>query len=185
MLECCLLLVKELIQATPAMSTSRISILPLMSKWFFIPNIFSLYFFAFQLRLCRIRLTWSNGYLEVIFHVLDVFSIIFAIVYVEVKIGGRMGVILSASAMYSAGEEKSPLFIFLHDQLPFFLGETGGNSGKFLQVSPGNPIFSPGNTCISPWNFRILPIKLHVFSEKLCYFSLKFLWEIRCFSLKF
>ena len=29
-------------QATPAMLTSRISILPLMSKWFFIPNIFSL-----------------------------------------------------------------------------------------------------------------------------------------------
>ena len=51
---------------------------------------------------------------------------------------------------YSAGEEKSPLFIFLHDQLPFFLGETGRNSGKFLQVSPGNPLFSPGNTCISP-----------------------------------
>ena len=86
---------------------------------------------------------------------------------------------------YSAGEEKSPLFIFLHDQLPLFLGETGRNSGKFLQVSPGNPIFSPGNTCISPWNFRTLLIKLHVFSEKLCYFSLKFLWEIWCFSLKF
>ena len=51
---------------------------------------------------------------------------------------------------YSAGEEKSPLFIFLHDQLPFFLGETGRNSGKFLQVSPGNTIFSPRNTCISP-----------------------------------
>ena len=72
------------IQATPAMSTSRISILPLMSKWFFIPNIFSLYFFAFQLRLCRKRLTRSNRYLEVIFHALDVFSIIFASVYVEV-----------------------------------------------------------------------------------------------------
>ena len=72
------------IQATPAMSTSRISILPLMSKWFFIPNIFSLYFFAFQLRLCRKRLTRSNGYLEVIFHALNVFSIIFASVYVEV-----------------------------------------------------------------------------------------------------
>ena len=52
--------------------------------------------------------------------------------------------------MYSAGEEKSPLFIFLHDQLPLFPGETGRNSGKFLQVSPGNPIFAPGNTCISP-----------------------------------
>ena len=35
--------------------------------------------------------------------------------------------------IYSAGEEKSPLFIFLHDQLPLFLGETGRNSGKFLQ----------------------------------------------------
>ena len=35
--------------------------------------------------------------------------------------------------IYSAGEEKSPLFIFLDDQLPFFLGETGRNSGKFLQ----------------------------------------------------
>ena len=56
-----------LIQATPAMSTSRISILPLMSKWFFIPNIFSLYFFVFQLRLYGKRLTRSNGYLEVIF----------------------------------------------------------------------------------------------------------------------
>ena len=51
---------------------------------FFIPNIFSLYFFAFQLRLCRKRLTRSNGYLEVIFHALDVFSIIFASVYGEV-----------------------------------------------------------------------------------------------------
>ena len=49
------------------MSTSVISILSLMSKWFFIPNLCSLYFFAFQLRLCRKRLTWSNGYLEVIF----------------------------------------------------------------------------------------------------------------------
>ena len=88
------------IQATPAMSTSRISILPLMSKWFFIPNIFSLYFFAFQLRLCRKPLTWSNGYLEVIFHALDVFSIIFATVYGEVEVGTHMGAILSASAMY-------------------------------------------------------------------------------------
>ena len=35
------------LQATPAMSTSRISILSLMSKWFFIPNIFCLYIFAF------------------------------------------------------------------------------------------------------------------------------------------
>ena len=67
------------------MSSSRISILSLMSKWFFIPNIFSLYIFAVQLRLCRKRLTWSNGYVEVIFHALDVFSIIFATFYVEVK----------------------------------------------------------------------------------------------------
>ena len=72
------------IQATPAMSTSRISILPLTSKRFFIPNIFSLYLFAFQLRLCRKLLTRSNGYLEVIFHALDVFSIKFASGYVEV-----------------------------------------------------------------------------------------------------
>ena len=91
---------KKKIQATPAMSTSRISILPLMSKWFFIPNIFSQYFFAFQLRLCRKRLTWSNGYLEAIFHTLDVFSFIFATVYVEVKVVAHMGAILSASAMY-------------------------------------------------------------------------------------
>ena len=77
-------LFKMYIQATPAMSTSRISILPLMSKWFFIPNFFSLYFFAFQLRLCWKRLTRSNGYLEVIFHALYEFSIIFASVYVEV-----------------------------------------------------------------------------------------------------
>ena len=81
---------KYQVQATPAMSTS------LMSKWFYIPNIFSLYFFAFQLRLCRKQLTWNNGYLEGIFHVLDVFSIIFATVYVEVKVGA----ILSASAIY-------------------------------------------------------------------------------------
>ena len=73
----------SIIQATPAMSTSHISILPLMSKWFFIPNIFSLYFFVFQPRLCRKRLTWSNGYLDVIFRALDIFSIIFATVYVE------------------------------------------------------------------------------------------------------
>ena len=42
----------------------------------------------------------GNGYLEVIFHALDVFSIIFATVYVEVKISARMDVILSASAIY-------------------------------------------------------------------------------------
>ena len=77
---------------------------------------------------------------------------------------------------------KIPTFYFSPWSAAFF---TGRNSGKFLQVSPGNPIFSPGNTCISPWHFKILPIKLHVFSEKLCYFSLKFLWEISCFSLKF
>ena len=73
------------VQTTPAMSTLRISILSLMSKWYFIPNIFSLYIFAFQLRLCQKRLTWSNRYLEVIFHALDVFSIIFASFCVEVK----------------------------------------------------------------------------------------------------
>ena len=71
-----------------------------MSKWFFIPSISSLYVLAFQLRLCRKRLTWSNGYLEVIFHALDVFSIIFAIVYVEIKIGARMGTMLSTLAVY-------------------------------------------------------------------------------------
>ena len=91
---------KTYVQATPAISTSRISILPLMSKWFFIPNIFSLYFFAFQLCLCQKWSTWSNGYLEVIFHAVDIFSIIFTTVYVEVKIGAHMGAILSASAMY-------------------------------------------------------------------------------------
>ena len=73
------------LQASPAMSTSRISILTLMSKWFFIPNIFSLYIFAFQLRLCRKRLTWSNKYLEMIFHTLDILSITFATAYIEVK----------------------------------------------------------------------------------------------------
>ena len=73
------------VQVTPAMSTSRSLILSLMSKWFFIPNIFSQCIFAFQLCLCRKRLTWSNRYLEVILHALDIFSIIFAISYVEVK----------------------------------------------------------------------------------------------------
>ena len=72
-------------QVAPTMSTSRISILSPISKWFFIPNIFSKYIFAFQLRLCRKRLTWSNGYLKVIFHAQDTFSIIFATAYVEVK----------------------------------------------------------------------------------------------------
>ena len=33
-------------------------------------------------------------------------------------------------AAYSAGEEKSPLFIFLHEQLPFFLEETVANFSK-------------------------------------------------------
>ena len=73
------------IQATPAMSTSHISILLLMLKWYFIPNIFSLCIVAFQLHLYRKRLTWRNRYLEVIFHALDVFSIIYATSYVEVK----------------------------------------------------------------------------------------------------
>ena len=102
------------VQATPAMSTSHISILSLsryvnfayintityVEAIFFIPNIFFLYFFAFQLRQCRKQLTWSKGYLKVIFHLLDIFSIIFATVYVEVKSGARMGAILSASTMY-------------------------------------------------------------------------------------
>ena len=35
--------------------------------------------------------------------------------------------------VYSAGEEKSPLFIFLHDQLPLFLGEIVENFSRFLQ----------------------------------------------------
>ena len=74
-----------IIQATPAMSTSRISILSLVSKWFFIPNLCSLYIFAFQLCLCWKRLTWSNRYLKVICSALDVFSIIFATAYVEVE----------------------------------------------------------------------------------------------------
>ena len=80
--------------------------LPFMSKWFFIPNILSLYFFAFQLCLCRKRLTWSNGYLEVIFHAVDIFSIIFATVYFDVKVGARIGAILSASAMYMLGLQQ-------------------------------------------------------------------------------
>ena len=42
----------------------------------------------------------KQAYLEVIFHALDVFSIIFATVYVKVKVGTHMGAILSASAMY-------------------------------------------------------------------------------------
>ena len=89
-----------LLQATPAMSTSCISILSLMSKWFFNPNIFTLYIFAFQLRLCRKWLTWSNGYLEVLFHALDVFSITFAAAMSKPKIGSRKSAVLSASAMY-------------------------------------------------------------------------------------
>ena len=44
--------------------------------------------------------TVGNGYLEVIFHALDIFSIIFATVCVEVKVGARMGAILFASAMF-------------------------------------------------------------------------------------
>ena len=32
--------------------------------------------------------------------------------------------------IYSAGEEKSPLLIFLHDQLPFFLGEIVENFSR-------------------------------------------------------
>ena len=43
-----------------------------------------------------VKLTWSNGYLEVIFHALDVFSITFATAYVE----SRKGAVLPASAMY-------------------------------------------------------------------------------------
>ena len=100
MVLCSQMYLKMKLQATPAMLISRISMLPLMSKWFFIPNIFSLYFFAFQLHLCQKQLTWSNGYLQVIFHALDIFSIIFATVCVEVKVSTRMCAILSAWAMY-------------------------------------------------------------------------------------
>ena len=42
-------------------------------------------YLAFQLRLCWKRLTWSNRYLEMIFHALDVFSIIFATSYIGVE----------------------------------------------------------------------------------------------------
>ena len=40
---------------------------------------------------------------------------------------------LVKNSNYSAGEEKSPLFIFLHDQLPLFLGEIVENFSRFLQ----------------------------------------------------
>ena len=63
----------------------RLFFLGLMSKWFFVPNIFSLCIFAFHLCLYQKRLTWSNEYLEVIFHAIDVLSITFATVYVKVK----------------------------------------------------------------------------------------------------
>ena len=36
------------------------------------------------------------------------------------------------AVVYSACEEKSPLFIFLHHQLPFFLGELVENFSRFL-----------------------------------------------------
>ena len=47
----------------------------------------SQHFFSIYLCLSTMskRLTWSNGYLEVIFHALDVFCIIFPTAYVEVK----------------------------------------------------------------------------------------------------
>ena len=32
-------------------------------------------------------------------------------------------IILLSTLIYRAGKEKYPFFIFLHDQLPFFLGE--------------------------------------------------------------
>ena len=50
---------------------------------------------------------------------------------------------------YSAGEEKSPLFIFLHDnclffwvKYCFFLGEIVENFSRFLQEIP---VFVPEN----------------------------------------
>ena len=85
-------------QATPAMSTSRISILSLNVE------VIVHYQQFFSIFLCISNPSMSkrvnNGYLEVIFHALDIFSIIFASVNVEVKIGTCMGAILSASTMY-------------------------------------------------------------------------------------
>ena len=80
-----------MLQATPAMLTSRISILPLMSRWLFFH---SQLFFSIFLCISTLSMSktvnihpWSNGYLEVIFHTLDIFCIIFATFYVEVKVG--------------------------------------------------------------------------------------------------
>ena len=48
----------------------------------------------------------------------------------------KVSSLVDAFRKYSAGEGKSPLFIFLHDQLPFFwekLGEIVENFSRFLQ----------------------------------------------------
>ena len=54
-----------------------------------------------------------------------------------------------SNVVYSAGEEKSPLFIFLHDQLPLFLGEIVENFSRFLQeiqyFLQEIPVFLPEN----------------------------------------
>ena len=68
----------------------------------------------------------------------------------------KLVVCQSQNTIYSAGEEKFPLFIFLHDQLPFFLGELMENFSR----------------------------KSNIFSWKYLYFSLKFknfVYKAPCF----
>ena len=78
-------------------------------------------------------------------------------------------------SLYSAGEEKSPLFIFLHDQLPFFLGEIVENFSRFLQeiqyFLQEIPVFLPEilRFCLysSMFSLRNSVISPRNFSEKL------------------
>ena len=65
-----------------------------------------------------------------IFHALDVFSIIFATVYVEVKVGARMSAILSASAMYMYSVSKSDI----HHSLLLLCKKDKSVYAKFLNV---------------------------------------------------
>ena len=89
---------------------------------FSFPTFFSLCIFAFQLRLCRKRLTWSNGYLEVIFRALDIFSIIFATSYVEVKNRRSHG-----RRIVFFGKQKSKtikvIYLFSIEQLILYLAQ--------------------------------------------------------------
>ena len=90
----------SIIQATPAMSTSRILILSLMSKWFFIPNVFLYISLHFNSVCVENGKHEAMGISRWFFMPWTYFLLHLLLPVSKSKIGPRKGAVLSALALY-------------------------------------------------------------------------------------